>query len=89
MEPREPVVTARYFRQIANDLWGMNKATVLSPYAASLTLRRTGLNFIFFANRGSAATPLHPCLRAFAPIGASNSARFARQLPIYRALEIN
>ena len=45
----------------------MNKATVLSPYAASLTLRRTGLNFIFSANRGCAATPLHPCLRADAP----------------------
>ena len=37
----------------------MNKATVLSPYAASLTLRRTGLNFIFSASRGSAASPLH------------------------------
>ena len=45
----------------------MNKATVLSPYAASLTLRRTGLYFLFFASRGSAATPLHPCLRADAP----------------------
>ena len=59
MEPRGPVVTARFFRVIFNGLREMNGAILLSPYAASLTLRRTGLYFLFFASRGSAAAPLH------------------------------
>ena len=68
----------------------MNKATVLSPYAASLALRRTGLNFIFSANRGCAATPLHPCLRADAPyrglkFGFAYGSQSPLQIPIYRA----
>ena len=68
MEPREPVVTARIFRMISNDLREMNGAMLLSPYAASLSLRRTGLNFLFFTIPGVPRLP-SPLLRSSAEAG--------------------